>query len=55
VLHVCCKQMLIIAMDALITGFCRSPTVTVTNLLDQDRSEPVAAPEGKVVNAQIHD
>jgi hypothetical protein len=47
--------MLKIAMNALVTRFCRSPTVTVTNLLDKDRAELVAAPEGKVVNAQVHD
>jgi Transposase/Helix-turn-helix domain len=34
VLYVCCKQMLKIAMDALVTGFCCSSTVTSINLLE---------------------
>jgi len=45
--------MLNIAMDALVTRFCRSPTVTVTNLLHQDRAEPAATPKRKIVYPQI--
>ena len=52
VLYVCCKQTLKTAMDALVTGFCCSSTVTIINLLDEDRAEPGAAPEGKVIYAK---
>jgi hypothetical protein len=45
VLHVCCKQTLKIAMDALVTGFCCSSTVTSINLFDKNRSEAVATPK----------
>jgi len=49
VLHVCCKQMLKTAMDALVTGFCCSSIVTITNLLDEDGSEPLSTPKRKVI------
>src|SRR6266496_2113330 len=52
VLHVCCKQTLKIAMDALVTGFCCSSTVTIINLLDQNRAVGVAPLVRPVVHTQ---
>src|SRR2546423_14583984 len=49
--HVCCKQTLKTAMDALVTGFCCSSTVTIINLLDENTAEALAAPPTPIVHS----
>src|SRR5258706_13141589 len=52
VLHVCCKQMNKAGMDALVTGFCCSSTMTITNLLE--RHGPVDLLAHHIVNLLVH-
>src|SRR3989442_4665649 len=52
VLHVCCKQTLKTAMGALVTGFCCSSTMTITNLLHQQRAIVVTLLPGKIIHPE---
>jgi hypothetical protein len=47
--YVCCKQMLKIAMDALVTGFYCSSSVTIINLLHQQRSCGMSRPKPPII------
>ena len=47
--------MLKIGIDALVMGFCSSSSVTITNLLHENRAEAATAPERKIVDAKVED
>ena len=51
----CCKRMEQERPNGPLSSSLGTDSATSTILLDKDRAEAIAASEGKIVNAQIHD